>query len=295
MIALDCLINYRERINAFLAKSLIAMDAVPAELRDAIQYVVLGGGKRIRAGMVYATGEALGAELIILDKAAAAVELVHAYSLVHDDLPAMDDDELRHGKAACHKVFGEAIAILAGDALQAFAFEMLAKASENISAEINIKMIGILAKASGARGMVGGQVLDLIAEGKQITPDQLENIHLCKTGALITASVQLGALAGGCVTEIQFINLTKFAQTIGLAFQVRDDIIDIESNTAILGKKQGADLTKNKATYPALLGMSAAKDKLKALYQQAYLALEKAGLQESKLKEIAQFVIGREF
>lgn len=291
----DCLLSYRERVNNFLAKLLNAMNDVPAELREAMQYIVLGGGKRVRAAMVYATGEALGAELMVLDRVAAAVELVHAYSLVHDDLPAMDDDELRHGKPACHKAFNEAIAILTGDALQALAFEKIAECREYISAEICLNMVTILARAIGAVGMVGGQVLDVAAENKQITLEALENIHTRKTGALIVASVQLGALAANCENKKQLESLILFAQTIGLAFQVQDDIIDIESSTAALGKKQNADLAKNKSTYPALLGMTAAKEKLNTLYQQALQALIAINMEASKLQDIARFIIQRNY
>ncbi len=285
--------DYQTRINTFLAHVLPADNILPAELHQAMRYVVLSGGKRIRAALVYAAGEASGAELTVLDYMAAAVELIHAYSLVHDDLPAMDNDDLRHGKPTCHKIYGEAMAILVGDALQSLAFEILAQARTKISADVITQMIIILAQASGSMGMVGGQTLDLAAENKKITLVALEAIHTRKTGALITASIQLGALAGGCKDAVQLSNLTLFAQTIGLAFQVQDDIIDLESGTEILGKQQGADLANNKATYPALLGLPAAKEKLNALYQQAHQYLEQTNLQNSKLGAIAQFIVRR--
>jgi geranylgeranyl pyrophosphate synthase len=289
------LLHYRERINNFLTANLPAENIIPVELHQAIRYAVLGGGKRIRAALVYATGEALGAKVELLDKVAAAVELAHAYSLVHDDLPAMDNDELRHGMPSCHKKFGEAMAILTGDALQALAFEMLASANKNIPADICVKMIIELANAIGSMGMVGGQVLDLAAEGKQITLSELETIHKNKTGALITASVQLGALVTGCKDVMQLENLRLFAQNIGLAFQVQDDILDIESSTEVLGKQQGADLENNKATYPALLGLSAAKEKLNIFYQQALHFLQQAKIIDMKLQVLAEFIIQRRF
>lgn len=291
----NCLLHYRERINNFLTANLPAENIIPVELHQAIRYAVLGGGKRIRAALVYATGEALGAKVELLDKVAAAVELAHAYSLVHDDLPAMDNDELRHGMPSCHKKFGEAMAILTGDALQALAFEMLASANKNIPADICVKMIIELANAIGSMGMVGGQVLDLAAEGKQITLSELETIHKNKTGALITASVQLGALVTGCKDVMQLENLRLFAQNIGLAFQVQDDILDIESSTEVLGKQQGADLENNKATYPALLGLSAAKEKLNIFYQQALHFLQQAKIIDMKLQVLAEFIIQRRF
>lgn len=289
------LIKYRERANNVLTNLLIKLNEIPPELREAIEYIALSGGKRIRASLVYATGEALGAQLEHLDYVAAAVELVHAYSLVHDDLPAMDNDDLRHGKPTCHKMYNEATAILVGDALQALAFEILAKSTKFISADICVKMVAILAAAIGAAGMVGGQFLDLAAESKPITTEQLENIHKRKTGALITASVQLGALATGCESKEQLENLKLFAQTMGLAFQVQDDIIDVESSTEILGKQQGADLAKEKATYPALLGMATAKEKVIDLYGQALSCLEKANLSTSRLYDLAQFIVRRSY
>jgi len=291
---MDFLINYRSRINSFLEKILPAANIVPAELHQAIRYVVLGSGKRLRAALIYATGEALGAKLDELDAVAAAVELMHSYSLVHDDLPAMDNDDLRHGKPTCHKAFNEAIAILTGDALQALAFEVLSNAN-TITADVRVKMITVLANAVGSMEMVGGQVLDLVAEGKQINIQELEAIHTRKTGALIAASVQLGALAAGCDDIKQLKNLELFAQAIGLAFQVQDDIIDIESSTETLGKQQGADLAKNKATYPALLGIAATKEKVNNLYQQALQHLAKAELAESYLKHLAVFIVQRSY
>ena len=279
-----------------LEQYLPSVKTVPSDLHQAMRYVVLGGGKRIRAALVYATGEALGANLEELDIPAAAVELIHAYSLVHDDLPAMDNDDLRHGKPTCHLAFNEALAILTGDALQALAFELLANHQVTINNGIQrLTMITILAKAISSIGMVGGQALDLAAEKKPITLEQLEDIHSRKTGALITASIQLGVVIGGCADRQQWNLFELFAKKIGLAFQVQDDILDIESSTETLGKTQGADLAKQKATYPGLLGMQAAKEKLNKLYQHANQHLVELNLADSNLKNLAEYIIQRDY
>ncbi len=261
--------QYQARVNTALAKILPTESAQPTDLHRAMRYVVLGGGKRIRALLIYTTGAAFNVNPGDLDNIACAVELIHAYSLVHDDLPAMDDDDLRRGKPTCHKAFNEAIAILVGDALQSLAFELLAKESATLTAPQRLRMLAILAHAIGSHGMAGGQALDLAAENKSVTLTQLENIHQLKTGAFITACVQLGAIAGNCQDKNQFEYLTLFAEAMGLAFQIQDDILDIESPTEMLGKKQGADLAKQKSTYPALMGLTAAKEKVETLYQQA--------------------------
>lgn len=287
----DRVVLYRERINRFLEKCLPDSNTPPAQLHEAMRYVVLSAGKRIRAALVYAAGEAFGVELSRLDHLAAVVELIHAYSLVHDDLPAMDDDDLRRGKPTCHKAFNEAIAILTGDALQTLAFAMLAQAPSG--AENRVKMLAVLTDAIGSMGMAGGQALDLAAEGKMISLVELENIHALKTGKLITASVQLGALASGEMSEKQLDALTIFAQNLGLVFQVQDDILDLESDTETLGKPQGADLKKNKSTYPALLGMAAAKEKLAELYKEALTALKQADLTDSALQQLTEVIISR--
>lgn len=228
-------------------------------LQRAMHYAVMNGGKRLRPLLVYATGLALDAQITNCDKPAAAVEFIHCYSLVHDDLPAMDDDDLRRGQPSCHKAFDEATAILVGDALQSLAFELIADTPA---------MVLTLAEASGSQGMVGGQAFDCQSEGTTLTLEQLENMHQQKTGALIRASVRLGALAAGCTDKTILQTLDQFAQHLGLAFQIQDDILDVEGTTQQLGKQVGADAQHGKATYPGLLGLDQAKEKLAALEDQ---------------------------
>jgi geranylgeranyl pyrophosphate synthase len=263
----------QKRVETYMQGWLNSLSA-PTRLREAMQYSVLGGGKRLRALLVYAAGVSFGADLNSLDPAAAAVELVHAYSLVHDDLPAMDDDDLRRGKPTCHKAFDEATAILVGDALQPLAFTILSTHDQTWSNEIRLECIKTLAEAIGAIGMVGGQMLDIEAENRKITLNELETLHHLKTGALIRASLRLGALAAGCLDFTLLKALEKLGELIGLAFQVQDDILDVESTTEILGKRAGADEALNKSTYPSLLGLIQAKNLLKKLYAQAEQTLK---------------------
>ncbi|MFT5722383.1 MAG: geranylgeranyl diphosphate synthase type II, partial [Motiliproteus sp.] len=246
----------------------------PLQLHEAMHYGLFNGGKRLRPVLVYASCLALGGELHQADAAAAALECIHSYSLLHDDLPAMDDDALRRGKPTCHIAFDEATAILAGDALQPLAFELLSQPC-GLAPATQLQMIRILAQASGDCGMVAGQALDIAAEGRPQTLAQLEQMHRLKTGALIRAAVELGALASGNSDPLSLAALGDYAAAIGLAFQVQDDILDIESDTQILGKTQGADLARNKSTYPALLGLEGAKHKALELHQQALEALRR--------------------
>lgn len=287
--------QYQARINNYLETCLPNFQTQPTELHTAMRYAVLGGGKRIRAMLVYLIGEALNGHPAELDKVACTVELIHAYSLVHDDLPAMDDDALRHGKPTCHKAFGEALAILTGDALQSLAFALLAEDINPTNCQARLQMIKVLADAIGSQGMVGGQVLDLAAEGKVITLEELENIHRGKTGALIMASIQLGALASNQAQLEQLAALKLFAQAIGLAFQIQDDIIDVESSTEVLGKQQGADLHKQKATYPALIGMASAKAKAAELHDLALQHLKQAKIASVLLEELIAFILQRHY
>jgi farnesyl diphosphate synthase len=260
-----------------------------------MRYAVLGGGKRLRPVLVYATGTALGAQLETLDAAAAAVEIIHAYSLVHDDLPAMDDDSLRRGQPTCHVAFGEAMAILAGDALQALAFEVLASdPALKANASTHVEMLQVLAAACGSHGMAGGQALDLSAVGQRLTPDELERMHVHKTGALIRASVRLGALAAGCRDKALFAALDHYGHCIGLAFQIRDDIIDVEGDSATLGKTAGKDAANAKPTYPAILGMQASRAKLAELTDVAIAALQPHGARMHELVALARYVAERE-
>lgn len=296
MKLLDAIPVYQTRINAVLNNCLPPLETFPTILHQAMRYSVLGGGKRIRALCVYFTGEALGAPAKLLDDAAAAIELVHAYSLIHDDLPAMDDDDLRHGKPSCHKAYGEANAILAGDALQSLAFAVLAKTKNSDSQTISqrLAMIETLAIAIGPLGMAGGQVADLEAEGKQLDIAQIEQIYRLKTGALISASIQLGAIAAACKTS-DLQALQEFARYIGLAFQIHDDVIDIESATEVLGKPQGADIARNKATYPAIVGIEAAKEKVLQNYQRGIECLQHINADFEMLCGLAKYIVQRNY
>ncbi|MBQ4833922.1 (2E,6E)-farnesyl diphosphate synthase [Pseudoalteromonas sp. MMG010] len=264
------------------------------KIKEATHYSLLNGGKRLRPFLVYATGEMLGANRHDLHVLAAAIECIHSYSLVHDDLPAMDDDDLRRGRPTCHIVYGEAQAILAGDALQTLAFELIATHSFSCSAATQLKMIAHLAHAAGLEGMVGGQGLDIAATDKTICLEELERIHKLKTGALINSAITLGALCSENVDQHTLDNLAVFGYAIGLAFQVQDDILDVEGDTSILGKPQGSDLAANKATYPALLGMLGAKEKAQSLIEQAHTALNNINADTSTLAALADYLIERD-
>jgi farnesyl diphosphate synthase len=283
------------RADAILQRALPAEDRLPEDLHRAMRYAVLGGGKRLRPLLVYATGSALGAQAERLDAPAAAVEIIHAYSLVHDDLPAMDDDSLRRGRATCHIAFGEATAILAGDALQALAFEILAGDPHLAAApDIHVEMLHTLAAACGSQGMAGGQALDLAAVGRSLDPAELERMHVYKTGALIRASVRLGALAAGCRDGVLLAALERYGHCVGLAFQVRDDILDIEGDSTTLGKTAGKDAADAKPTYPAILGMAGARAQLEALTQTAIAALQPIAGRAGELVALARYVAGRD-
>ena len=282
------------RADEALARALPDEARPPVELHRAMRYAVLGGGKRLRPLLVYAAGAAFGAAPQRLDAPAVAVEIIHAYSLVHDDLPAMDDDALRRGRPTCHVAFGEAMAILAGDALQALAFEALAN-DETLAADAatRLEMLRTLALACGSQGMAGGQAFDLAAVGQRLSPDELERMHVHKTGALIRASVRLGALAAGCRDARALAALETCGHCIGLAFQIRDDLLDIEAETATLGKTAGKDAAANKPTYPAILGVEASRAELSRLTLAALAAIEPLGEAASLLRELAHFVAER--
>lgn len=263
-------------------------------LYQAMRYSVMNGGKRVRPLLVYAACEALEGDIERADGAACAVELIHAYSLVHDDLPAMDDDDLRRGQPTTHKAFDEASAILAGDALQSLAFGVLADRRRNPqNAETRLQMVELLSQAAGPAGMVGGQAIDLGSVGLQLDQQALEIMHRHKTGALIEASVALGALASGNHDELAHKSLLQYARAIGLAFQVQDDILDVESDTATLGKTQGKDEAHDKPTYPALLGLAAAKDYALELRDQALHVLRPFGNSVEPLRELARYIVER--
>lgn len=280
------------RANTVLARTLPEQVDPPAELHHAMRYAVLGGGKRLRPLLVYAAGAAVGETGPALDAPACAVELVHAYSLIHDDLPAMDDDDLRRGHPTCHVVFGEAMAILAGDALQALAFEILARDTAN-PAGARVRMLGMLGTACGSTGMAGGQALDLAAVGTQLDLATLERMHAQKTGALIRASVQLGAVAGNCRDAGVLDMLERYANALGLAFQVRDDMLDVEGATDILGKTVGKDAAQAKPTFPAILGMQASRRHLQELTEAALEAIRPLGDAASLLAALARFAAQR--
>jgi geranylgeranyl pyrophosphate synthase len=285
---------YRTRIEQVLDQCLALPDSGTARLRDAMRYSVLGGGKRLRPTLVYLTGESLGAPLEQLDAPAAAVELIHVYSLVHDDLPAMDDDDLRRGRPTCHRAFDEATAILVGDALQALAFSVLVSESANaVSPAARLAMIHHLARAAGPGGMAGGQAVDLAAVGQKLTVEALEDMHRRKTGALIECSVLLGAFGAGIVSGPQLAALKRFGREIGLAFQIQDDILDVEGDPALLGKSTGADAAHSKPTYPSTVGLDAARARANELHDLAIAALAPLGTQATTLAELAHFVVNR--
>ena len=300
----DWMRGARVRVETALDRVLPSADTSPRRLHEAMRYATLGGGKRVRAMLVYASGEwaaAQGAQVAPadLDAAACAVELIHAYSLVHDDLPAMDDDDLRRGRPTVHIAYDEATALLVGDALQALAFEVLATAggSQGVAARILL-----LARASGSLGMAGGQAVDLESVGKALTWPELEAMHRAKTGALLRASVLLGAMAAhtaGRDLSASEPALQRYAAAVGLAFQVVDDVLDVETDSATLGKTPGKDAANDKPTVVTLLGLERAKALARALHDDADRTLEELGGDDEtgvgRLREIAAFIIGRSF
>ncbi|MBB3277506.1 MULTISPECIES: farnesyl diphosphate synthase [unclassified Pseudoxanthomonas] len=279
------------RTEATLEQALPSPDQAPGRLHAAMRHAVLGGGKRMRPLLVYATGAVSGAPEAMLDAPAAAVELIHAYSLVHDDLPAMDDDDLRRGRPTVHVAFDEATAILAGDALQTRAFEVLAQAPAD--ADIRLAWVQALAGASGVAGMCGGQALDIDATGRQQSLEELARMHAWKTGALIRAAVRLGALAGRAAPDV-VERLDGFASSLGLAFQIRDDILDVEGSSEQLGKTAGKDAAQSKSTYPALLGMDGAKARLNELDASMREALSPFGEAADALRALGELAVRRD-
>ncbi|MFN3017290.1 (2E,6E)-farnesyl diphosphate synthase [Vibrio coralliilyticus] len=290
----EALTSLQQRNNRQLERWLNQLPHQEQPLIEAMRYGLLLGGKRARPFLVYITGQMLGCKLEELDTPASAIECIHAYSLIHDDLPAMDDDELRRGQPTCHIKFDEATAILTGDALQTLAFTILADGELSSEAETHrIKMVKALAEASGANGMCLGQALDLAAEGQKVSLAGLENIHRNKTGALMKCAIRLGALAAGQKGSEILPQLDQFADAIGLAFQVQDDILDIISDTETLGKPQGSDQDLDKSTYPALLGLEGAINKAHTLLTEALQALEAIPYNTELLEEFARYVIER--
>lgn len=291
----DYLIFCQNRVEAALEERLPAANILPQKLHQAMRYCTLDGGKRMRPMLAYCTGKTLGIAPEFLDGIACAVEFIHVYSLIHDDLPAMDDDDLRRGKPTCHVAFDEATAILAGDALQALAFEVLAHdPSIQATPENRLKMITTLTKASGSQGMVGGQAIDLQSVGLQLNLPELENMHIHKTGALIRASVTMASLVKPDLDPVIASRLDNYAKCIGLSFQVKDDILDEESDTATLGKTQGKDKDNNKPTYPALLGLAGAKQKALELHEKALENLSIFGNEADLLRDLSLYIIQRD-
>ena len=288
--------KYQKRVNAALDKYLPSDDPPEHNLAEAIRYSVVGGGKRIRPAMVYAAGEAMGVSTDLLDIPACAVEMIHAYSLIHDDLPAMDDDDLRRGRATCHKAFDEATAILAGDALQALAYEILAKDNhKELTPEHRIDMLSLLTEASGAHGMAGGQAVDLASVGKQLNLGQLEHMHRLKTGALIRASILLGGMCKQDISQDEMTILSNYALCIGLSFQIQDDILDVVSDTETLGKPQGSDEEQEKPTFPAIIGLEKSRQLAIEQHQLALKHLEPLDERADSLRQLSAYIVERQF
>ena len=286
--------NYQQRVNAALDYWLPPADVNPMRLHQAMRYAVLAPGKRVRPILVYATAAALGIDLERVDGAASAVEIIHAYSLIHDDLPAMDDDDLRRGRPTCHREFDEATAILAGDALQALAFYILSHdPAMTDDPAARLQMVEKLALFSGSRGMAGGQAIDLAAVGKTLNIAELETMHIHKTGALIRTCVQMSALSADQLDHRRFQALDSYAKCVGLSFQVQDDILDVTGDTATLGKTQGADSALNKPTYPSIIGLDASQEKAMELHQNALQALSIFGEEADILRYISAWFVER--
>jgi farnesyl diphosphate synthase len=280
---------HQQRIEAVLTRALAPGMIAEGPLAEAMRYAALGGGKRMRPLLAYAAGECVGARPDALDAPAAAVELIHAYSLVHDDLPCMDDDVLRRGRPTTHVAFGEAMALLAGDALQALAFEVLAGGALPDAG----RACALLAQAAGARGMAGGQAIDLTATGATLALSELANMHRMKTGALISAAVRLGGMAGGALDAVTEQALDGYAAAAGLAFQVVDDVLDVEGTAATLGKTAGKDAAQGKPTFVTLLGLAAARERAEALRQEAHAALAPLGAAGRRMSELADWITRR--
>lgn len=284
----------QSRFEGVLRELLPRAETAPQRLHEAMRYAVLDGGKRVRPLLSFAAGELAGADVVRVNIAAAAVELIHAYSLVHDDMPCMDDDVLRRGKPTCHVQYDEATALLVGDSLQTLAFQLLAEHRLSDDAQRQLEMIKLLATASGSRGMAGGQAIDLSSVGKSLTLPELEFMHIHKTGALIRAAVLLGAHCGS-PSAAQLDMLDRFGKLVGLAFQVVDDVLDCAADTATLGKTAGKDANNGKPTYVSLLGIQDARDMAQRLHREALETLAEFGDSARRLRELANFIVLRKF
>ncbi len=289
------MLDRQDRIERALHDALPGPEIAPKRLHVAMRYAVLGGGKRVRPLLAYAAGELARAKPQRIDCVAVAVELIHAYSLVHDDLPAMDDDDLRRGRPTVHVEFDEAMALLVGDSLQSLAFQKLAESTLADDARRQVEMMAVLARASGSRGMAGGQAIDLESTAKALSVPELEFMHIHKTGALIRASVALGALCGNTMSDGQLAHLDHFGKVVGLAFQVVDDVLDADSNTATLGKTAGKDARNNKPTYVSALGLQGARAMAIELRDSALQALDALPEGGGRLRQLADFIVLRKF
>ena len=290
----DRLAGYSQQVDAQLERILPPASGPAERLFAAMRYSVFNGGKRLRPALCFAAADAIGNSNTNTAKVAAAVEMIHAYSLIHDDLPAMDNDDLRRGKPTCHIQFDEATAILAGDALQSLAFQQLTELT-NMASDSLVELMSILASYSGCSGMAAGQAIDLAATGQTLNIDQLDTMHRHKTGALIEASLLMGAITAGGASQAQLSALRDFAHAIGLAFQVQDDILDVESSTEQLGKQQGSDAANNKSTYTSLLGLEQARNQAASLYQQSIDSLEVFADRAEPLRQLASFIVNRAY
>ena len=286
---------HQQRFEEVLRGLLPSADLAPQRLHAAMRYSVLDGGKRVRPLLAFAAGELAGADVARVNYAAAAVEMIHAYSLVHDDMPCMDDDVLRRGKPTCHVEYDEATALLVGDALQSLAFQMLCDVPLTAVPARQLKMVKLLAVASGSRGMAGGQAFDLASVGKQLNLAELEFMHIHKTGALIRAAILLGAYCGDALSDAQLDKLDHYGKCVGLAFQVVDDVLDAEADTATLGKTAGKDADNDKPTYVTLLGAAQAKKMAAELHGEALASLAEFGGKARRLHELADFIVMRKY
>jgi len=290
------LIEYKQRVDATLELWLPSASINPVKLHQAMRYSVLGSGKRVRPILVYAAAKTLGLDLKLVDGIAAAVEIIHAYSLIHDDLPAMDDDDLRRGRPTCHKAFDEATAILAGDALQALAFYILSHDPDMTSNTDNrLQMIENISLFSGSRGMAGGQAIDLDSVGQKIDLLQLETMHIHKTGALIRTCIQLAALSCDNLQADRYHALDSYSKCIGLSFQVQDDILDVVGDTETLGKRQGSDRLLDKPTFPSVIGLAASREKAQELHQKALQSLSVFDAEADILRDISAWFVERTY
>jgi farnesyl diphosphate synthase len=287
---------WRERMERALAERLPQPDQIPARLHAAMRYSVLGGGKRVRPALLFATARSLGLTEDEVEAAACAIEMVHVYSLVHDDLPAMDDDDLRRGRPTCHKAFDEATALLVGDALQPLAFQLLARdPALPASPAIRLRLIGMLSEALGTLGMTGGQAIDMAVQGTQLDIEQVEEMHTRKTGAIIRASV---LMAAECVPDLEadrYARLARFAAAIGLAFQIQDDLLDVMGDVSTLGKATGADREHSKPTHPTIIGIPASQKRVRLLHDEAMDALEPFGARAELLRSLADWLLSRQY